>query len=77
MDDDQKTDFSNKLLHFGYIPRQEYENENNTYEIIDISYYHVGQDFPCLRKTTIPGSVIKAEYVLSLPAIQHYKKDCI
>ena len=77
MDDDQKTDFSNKLLHFGYIPRQEYENENNTYEIIGISYYHVGQDFPCLRRSNIPGSVTKVEYVLSLASLQNYKKDSI
>jgi len=77
MDDDQKTDFSNKLLHFGYIPRQEYENENNTYEIIGISNYHVGQDFPCLRKSNIPGSVIKAEYVLSLATLRNYTQDII
>ena len=77
MDDDLKTEFSNKLLRFGYIPRSEYENENNTYQIMGVDYYRVRMDFPCLRKITIPGSVIKAEYVLSLPAIQQYKKDCI
>ena len=76
-DDDAKTEFCNMLLRYGYYPRPEYETEDYTYEIKGTRYYAVSDTFPCLRRSGIAHSVTKAEYFLSLPAIQEYREDDI
>lgn len=76
-DDDAKAEFCNMLLRYGYYPRREYETEEYTYEVKGISYYSVPNTFPCLRRSGLPYSIVKAEYYLSLPAIQEYREDDI
>lgn len=74
-DDDVKVWFSNMLLQFGYYPRPEYESPENLFEIKRVSHYMVDSTFPCLRRDTIPVSVIKVKYSLSLAAISSYRKE--
>ena len=75
LNDDAKESFSNMLLKYGYYPRPEYEDVDYTFEIKDIQHYLVREGFPCLRRSGLPASVVKAEYNLSLPAIQSYRED--
>lgn len=75
LNDDVKETFSNMLLKYGYYPRPEYEDIDYTFEIKDVQHYHVQEGFPCLRRSGLPASVVKAEYNLSLPAIQSYRED--
>ena len=75
LNDDVKESFSNMLLRYGYYPRPEYEDADYTFEIKDVQHYLVDEGFPCLRKSEMPASVVKAEYYLSLPAIQNYRED--
>ena len=75
LDDDEKEIFSNMLLKHGYYPRPEYEDVDYTFEIKEVQRYLVKDGFPCLRRNELPVSVVKAEYCLSLPAIQNYRED--
>ena len=75
LNDDAKESFSNMLLKYGYYPRPEYEDVDYTFEIKDVQHYLVQEVFPCLRRSELPASVVKAEYSLSLPAIQSYRED--
>lgn len=75
LDDDIKERFSNMLLKYGYYPRPEYEDDEYTFEIKNVQHYLVREDFPCLRRSGLPASVVKAEYNLSLPAIQSYRDE--
>lgn len=74
-DEDTVNAFCNMLLRYGYYPRPEYENEEYTFEIKGIRHYEVGGTFPCLRRNSIPAAVTKAEYGISLPAIDAYRKE--
>ena len=75
LNDDAKENFSNMLLKYGYYPRPEYEDVDYTFEVKDVQHYLVREGFPCLRRNGLPASVVKAEYNLSLPAIQSYRED--
>jgi len=75
LNDEVKESFSNTLLKYGYYPRPEYEDADYSFEVKDIQRYLVKDDFPCLRRSELPASVIKAEYILSLPVIQTYRED--
>ena len=75
LDDDTKETFCNMLLKYGYYPRPEYEGVDYTFEIKDVQHYYVQESFPCLRRNDLPASVVKAEYILSLPAIQSYREE--
>ena len=74
-DDDSKETFSNLLLKYGYYPRPEYEDADYTFEIKEVQHFQINDAFPCLRRGSLPASVVKAEYSLSLPAIQNYRED--
>lgn len=75
LSDDAKENFSNMLLKYGYYPRPEYEDADYTFDVKDVQHYLVCESFPCLRRNGLPFSVVKAEYNLSLPAIQSYRED--
>lgn len=73
--DHEKEVFSNMLLRYGYYPRPEYEGEEYTFEVKAMQKYAVTADFPCLRRSNLPGSVTEAKYSLSIAAIAPYKKE--
>lgn len=73
--DIDKANFSNMLLQYGYVPREEYESSEYVFTIKDIERYQVDKDFPCLRRTQLPDNIISAEYNISLTSIKNYKKD--
>lgn len=74
-DDDTRENFSMLLLRYGYYPRPEYDAEEYTFAINGISRYMVDGMFPCLRRSEMPKSVGKAEYTLSIAAIDTYRKE--
>ncbi len=74
-DDDSRERFSTMLLRHGYYPRPEYEDEEHTFEIKNLTRYDVTQDFPCLRRIALPESVGEAKYALILATIDSYRKE--
>ena len=70
-----RSDFCSMLLKYGYYPRPEYETSEYTFEIKNLLRYAVSSGFPCLRRNEIPTSVVKAEYSISLPSIESFKKE--
>lgn len=74
-DDDVREWFSTMLLHYGYYPRPEYEEEEYTFEIKATVRYAVSTDFPCIRRSNLPQSIAEAKYSLSLAAIDSYRKE--
>ena len=74
-DDDSRERFSTMLLRHGYYPRPEYEDEEHTFEIKNVTRYDVTQDFPCLRRIALPESVGEAKYALILATIDSYRKE--
>ena len=74
-DDDTREQFSTMLLHYGYYPRPEYEEEEYTFEIKATARYVVSTDFPCIRRTNLPESITEAKYSLSLAVINSYRKE--
>ena len=73
--DDSREQFSTMLLHFGYYPRPEYEDEEYTFEVKSTARYSVSADFPCLRRANLPESVTEAKYSLSLTTIDSFRKE--
>lgn len=73
--DDSKEQFSTMLLHFGYFPRPEYEDEEYTFEIKATARYAVSADFPCLRRANLPESVTEAKYSLALTTIDSFRME--
>lgn len=74
-DDDAREQFSTMLLHYGYYPRPEYEEEEYTFEIKATTRYAVSTDFPCIRRTNLPESITEAKYSLSLATIDLYRRE--
>lgn len=74
-DDDSRERFSTMLLRYGYYPRPEYEDDEYTFEIKTMVRYVVSTDFPCIRRTNLPGSIAEAKYSLTLAAIDPYRKE--
>lgn len=74
-DDDTREQFSTMLLHYGYYPRPEYEEEEYTFEIKATTRYAVSTDFPCIRRTNLPESITEAKYSLSLATIDSYRRE--
>lgn len=74
-DDDAREQFSTMLLHYGYYPRPEYEEEKYTFEIKATARYVVSTDFPCIRRTNLPESITEAKYSLSLATIVSYRRE--
>lgn len=73
--DDSREQFSTMLLHLGYFPRPEYEDEEYTFEIKATDRYVVSADFPCLRRANLPESVTEAKYSLALTTIDSFRKE--
>lgn len=72
--DDVREQFATKLLHFGYYPRPEYEDEEYIFEIKGTTRYAVSSGFPCIRRADLPESITEVKYSLSLAAIDSYRK---
>lgn len=68
-----KAAFSNLLLKMGFYPRPEYEEY--VYRLNGIRQYRVGKDFPCLRRASVPASVVNATWSLALSAIESWLKE--
>lgn len=74
-EDTVKSEFSSMLLGYGYYPRPEYEGSDYTFEVKEVHRYLVTSDFPCLRYTNIPTSIVEADYVISISSIEPYRKE--
>ena len=72
--DDVREQFATMLLHFGYYPRPEYEDEEYIFEIKGTARYAVSSGFPCIRRADLPESITEVKYSLSLAAIDSYRK---
>lgn len=68
-----KAAFSNLLLKMGFYPRPEYEE--HVYRLNGIRQYCVDKDFPCLRRASVPASVVNATWSLALSAIKSWLKE--
>lgn len=75
LDDDIKAEFSNMLLKYGYYPRPEYEDIDYIFEVKDVSHYLVTESFPCFRRKSIPTSITKVDYYISISAIRAYREE--
>ncbi len=75
MDDDVKTEFSSMLLKYGYYPRPEYEDVDYIFEVKGVRHYIVTDKFPCFRRKSVPASVTKVDYFISLPAIKDFIEE--
>lgn len=70
-----KEDFINKMLQYGYSDDDNQINEYK-FEIKNISFYNVNNDFPRLTKEMINNKVItKVAYEISLSAIDKYLEE--
>ncbi len=74
-DDSVKSDFSMMLFRFGYFPRPEYESSDYTFDIKQVHLYKVTASFPCLRRNSLPDSVVEASYTISLPTILPFREE--
>ena len=74
-DDNIKENFMSMLFKFGYYQRNEYEKMNYLFEMKSVTIYNVSNEFPCLRRLSIPSSIISAEYTLSLISIDKYEEE--
>ena len=74
-DEDIKADLSNILFRYGYYLRPEYEEVDYTFKIKGIKSYKVTSAFPCLRRESLPDSITKAEYKISLSEIKNFKEE--
>lgn len=72
-EDPLKLTFSSLLLRLGFYPRSEYDEY--VYQLKGMRQYRVDTDFPCLRRSNMPGSVADAVYSLTLAAIKSYLKE--
>jgi len=61
------------LFDFGYVYREEYDLIN--FELKDIIRYRVTKEFPSMKRSNLPNSVINAVYELSLTALSDYIVD--
>lgn len=60
------------LLSQGYYYREEYDEY--CFKLTSIDSYHVRNEFPCLRKTSIPNGITRVKYDLLLDNIQQFKE---
>lgn len=72
-EDALKATFSNLLLKMGFYPRPEYEDY--TYRLNGVRQYRVDRGFPCLRRGSVPPSVVNAVWTLALSAIESWLKE--
>ena len=72
-EDSLKLTFSSLLLRLGFYPRSEYDEY--VYQLKGMRQYRVDTAFPCLRRSSMPGSVADAVYSLTLAAIKSYLKE--
>ena len=67
----QKDILRRKLILLGYIPQKEYDQFTFSFKKMD--RYAVCNTFPCMRKATLPISVFKVQYELSVSSISQYR----
>lgn len=70
------TMFEQKLLSAGYNPAILYENLISVEEK-SIAYYEVGDDFPCITASMLPGCISNVKYDLNLTGISKYMVQSI
>ena len=68
-----KAAFSNLLLKMGFYPRPEYDEF--IYRLNRIWQYRVDRNFPCLRRSSLPDSIVNATWTLALPAVKDWLKE--
>lgn len=73
LDDNLKYKLNDILLNMGYCERNEY-NEY-LFKFSGLVRYAVNKEFPCIRRSDIPDSIINTKYELSLPSIHKYIKE--
>lgn len=69
---DLKNKLSGILLNLGYFPRPEYDEL--AYKLAKFERYEVGNEFPAIRRHSLPNAVISLKYQLSVSSIQKFLK---
>lgn len=67
-------EFNIKLFKYGYRDRDVEEYDRNCFRFIERRDYIVDADFPKLTKYNIPIEIVSGSYMLSLAAIDKYKR---
>lgn len=67
------TRFNDILSDFGYVYTEEY----NYYQYIyrNRVHYCVNNNFPCLRKSSLPNSILRATYTLDIPVLTNFEVE--
>lgn len=68
-----KQKLSEILLNLGYFKRNEYDEY--IYRFSGMGRYHVGVDFPSLRRTAVPAALVNAKYDLSIAFISRFLRE--
>lgn len=71
--DELRTIFSQNMTERGYQVNEVYDDK--AYKLQGFDFYQVNATFPCLRRESLPESVITCAYELSIPAIADYKVE--
>ncbi len=71
--DNLKQKLSEILLILGYYPRSEYDEF--TFRYATMKRYVVTKEFPCIRRTMLPYSVVNTKYELAIPSIGNFLKE--
>ncbi len=64
--------FDEKMRKAGYIFDERYDEY--TYIVISMDRYIVADEFPRIRKDTLPAGIVKADYELDLATVEDYKE---
>lgn len=64
-------DYESKLFDLGYVDRKEYYDRY--YVFYGFRFYRVGDDFPKLKRETIPNEIVKVKYDIALSEINEFE----
>jgi hypothetical protein len=64
-------DYESKLFDLGYVDRKEYYDRY--YVFYGFRFYRVGDDFPKLKRETIPNEIVKVKYDIALSEIKEFE----
>lgn len=64
--------FENKLILVGYLNKHNERYDEKGYQIRDINYYRIAEDFPCLKEKDIPLGVGDVKYSIMTSSLEKY-----
>lgn len=70
-DERNKLEFIEKMIEFGYRLKSEYDEI--VFRLSKIDRYSVQKEFPLIKRSTVPSSVVNIKYELSIASIKGYQ----